>query len=195
MNRWEARKARTRRTIIDAAMGIFLAGGYLATTVEELIEAAGVSRSTFYSHFPNKLELLNAIAADNVEHRAIRFRTLAELPEITEESVSAWLDEGARDARSNSEAIRLFRLAVGLDARIMRQFTLARDTFTLILAPRFRGFDIRSGNDREKEERRAAAHFFVISIEQFFSSLSDDSWIIDFDITKQHVIRQLLANV
>ena len=195
MNRWEARKGKTRRSIKDTAMRIFLEGGYLATTVEQLIEAADVSRSTFYSHFANKLELLNALVEDHIEHRAVRFRALVDLPVISPESISSWFDDVIKDARSNRDSVTLFRLAVGLDAGIMRQFTQGRDKFSLILSPRFRGFDIRSGTDQEREHHRAAAHFFVIGIEQIFASLADDSWVIDLEVTKTYIARQLIENI
>lgn len=194
MNRWEARKARTRRLIVDTAMRVFLDGGYLETTVEQLIDEAGVSRATFYSHFQNKLELLNAVVDEHIEHRAFRFRALAALPEIDVASIASWLDMVIADARTNRDSVRLFRLAVALDTGIMQRFTHARDKFSRILAPRFRGFDINSGSSLEREERRASAHFFVILIEQFFASLADGSWVIDIDVSKDFITRNLLEN-
>jgi AcrR family transcriptional regulator len=52
-------KARiTRRSIIDAAAALFLEHGYLATSVQHVADAAGVSRATVFNSVGGKLQLL-----------------------------------------------------------------------------------------------------------------------------------------
>ncbi|MEU4317777.1 TetR family transcriptional regulator [Nocardia fluminea] len=50
----ERKRIRTRRALADAALALFTEKGFAATTVEELVEAAEVSRSTFFRAFPTK---------------------------------------------------------------------------------------------------------------------------------------------
>src|SRR6516165_710089 len=50
----ERKKLRTRRALADAALRLFTAKGFDATTLEELAEEAEVSRSTFFRFFPAK---------------------------------------------------------------------------------------------------------------------------------------------
>lgn len=50
----ERKRIRTRRTLADAALRLFTEKGFAATTVEELVDAAEVSRSTFFRAFPTK---------------------------------------------------------------------------------------------------------------------------------------------
>jgi AcrR family transcriptional regulator len=57
MPRWEP-GARDR--LVVAAVELFAAQGYDATTVAEIAERAGVTKSTFFRHFPDKRELLSA---------------------------------------------------------------------------------------------------------------------------------------
>lgn len=52
------KKERTRRELYAAAMALFAARGFDAVTVEQICEAAGVSRATFFLHFPTKSALL-----------------------------------------------------------------------------------------------------------------------------------------
>ena len=52
------KKERTRRELYAAAMTLFAARGFDAVTVEQICEAAGVSRATFFLHFPTKSALL-----------------------------------------------------------------------------------------------------------------------------------------
>lgn len=50
----ERKRIRTRRALADVALRLFTEKGFAATTVEELVDAAEVSRSTFFRAFPTK---------------------------------------------------------------------------------------------------------------------------------------------
>ncbi len=54
----ERKKARTRAAIQSNALRLFREQGYDATTVEQIIEAAEVSESTFFRYFPAKEDLV-----------------------------------------------------------------------------------------------------------------------------------------
>ncbi|MYW94908.1 TetR/AcrR family transcriptional regulator [Amycolatopsis rubida] len=65
-----ARAAETRRRILAAATELFLAGGYGATTLQQVADRAGVAVQTIYFTFRNKPALLKelvdvAIAGDD----------------------------------------------------------------------------------------------------------------------------------
>jgi AcrR family transcriptional regulator len=57
MARWEP---GARERLILAAVDLFTEQGYDATTVAQIAERAGVTKSTFFRHFPDKRELLVA---------------------------------------------------------------------------------------------------------------------------------------
>lgn len=57
MGRWEP--GATQRLVV-AAVDLFTEQGYDATTVAQIAERAGVTRSTFFRHFSDKRELLVA---------------------------------------------------------------------------------------------------------------------------------------
>ena len=48
------RSSRKRRAILDAATEVFLAGGYLGASVDEIASRSGVSKQTIYKHFGSK---------------------------------------------------------------------------------------------------------------------------------------------
>lgn len=50
----ERKKARTRASIQDHALRLFIEQGYTETTVGQIAEAAEVSQSTFFRYFPTK---------------------------------------------------------------------------------------------------------------------------------------------
>jgi AcrR family transcriptional regulator len=54
------RRARTRLRIVEAALHVFAEKGADAPVIDDFIQAAGVSRGTFYNHFRTTEELLTA---------------------------------------------------------------------------------------------------------------------------------------
>jgi AcrR family transcriptional regulator len=54
----ELKKARTRASIQEHALRLFLEHGYAATTVEQIAQAAEVSPSTFFRYFPTKEDVV-----------------------------------------------------------------------------------------------------------------------------------------
>jgi AcrR family transcriptional regulator len=57
MARWQP---ETALRLVVAAVDLFTEQGYDATTVAQIAERAGVTKSTFFRHFPDKRELLVA---------------------------------------------------------------------------------------------------------------------------------------
>jgi AcrR family transcriptional regulator len=58
------RKEKSRAQILDAGRRVFATSGYHGATIDDLQAAAGVSRGTFYSHFPTKKELFDEILGE-----------------------------------------------------------------------------------------------------------------------------------
>lgn len=58
----EARRALTQTHLSEAARELFFTRGYRGTTMDEIAQAAGASRSTVYANFKDKDEILAAIA-------------------------------------------------------------------------------------------------------------------------------------
>jgi len=54
VGRRERKKEETKRKIFEAAVKLFTDKGFTATTVDEIAEAADVSKGTFFNYFPRK---------------------------------------------------------------------------------------------------------------------------------------------
>jgi AcrR family transcriptional regulator len=66
-----SRKAgRTRRRIASEALRLFLERGFEQTTLDEIAEAADISRRTFFHYFSSKQSILEAV--DDDVHEAFR---------------------------------------------------------------------------------------------------------------------------
>lgn len=55
--RTRAGSADVRRRLVDAGLALFHARGYHATGVQDITDAAGVPKGSFYNHFPSKQAL------------------------------------------------------------------------------------------------------------------------------------------
>lgn len=62
------RREATQEKILAAFRGLLETGSPVAAmSIDRIVEAAGVSRSTFYAHFPDKRELIVRLAAEDSE--------------------------------------------------------------------------------------------------------------------------------
>ena len=59
--RWQRRKAERPGEIIQAALELFVAKGFMATRLDEVAQRAGVSKGTLYLYFENKEALFKAV--------------------------------------------------------------------------------------------------------------------------------------
>jgi AcrR family transcriptional regulator len=61
MNLKAAKGAETRRHLVSTATDLFATQGYEATSIDNVLDAAGVSRGALYHHFPGKEALFEAV--------------------------------------------------------------------------------------------------------------------------------------
>ena len=88
----ERKKQATRIAIRDAAMRLFGGQGFAGTTMDQIAEAADVSRATVFSYFPTKEENVFGDAGAAIDGLAARLRERPE-QQTTIAVVRAWLDE------------------------------------------------------------------------------------------------------
>src|SRR5947207_9123651 len=70
--------ADTKRRIIDAAYGLFYRGGFARAGVDDIAEAAGVTKRTLYYHFDSKDALVEAVLANQNELAIARIQSWAQ---------------------------------------------------------------------------------------------------------------------
>jgi len=104
----ERKKAATRAAIHDGAMRLFAEQGFAGTTIDQIAEAADVSRATVFTYFPAKEDIVWGEAPQAI---AALDALLRESADATIPTVRAWL-----------------RHATGwLEPRLILQRRLARD--------------------------------------------------------------------
>ena len=92
MTKGEVLRDLTAAAIIDSAATILAERGD-AASMEEIASAAGIGRATLYRYFPNREELLSAMAAASVQELAARIKE-ANLKAVPIEEAIARLARG-----------------------------------------------------------------------------------------------------
>jgi AcrR family transcriptional regulator len=121
MSRWEP-DARGR--LVVAAVDLFTEQGYDATTVAQIAERAGVTKSTFFRYFPDKRELL--IAGQETLSRLMT-EGIAEAPDDASplEAVAAGLERASSAMGPvNREIAPRLKAAVAASAELQERDAL-----------------------------------------------------------------------
>lgn len=94
MRRTKEDAAKTRQSLVDAALKLFGQRGYSGTTLRLIAEEAGCSRGPIYWHFANKEELFEEILAYSqvpLEQLVARYRDSGEPERAAEDFSRQWL--------------------------------------------------------------------------------------------------------
>lgn len=154
----EEMSARTRRQLIAAAMKLFSARGYAQTSVQELVDEAGLTKGAFYHHYKGKEGILREIHDTFLDEQVEKAKA-AVLPG---ESASTTL---RKLILSEMQAVHLHQEAITIFLRERRAFSpeswktikAKRDALEAIFFEVIeRG--IRDGEFRSDEEPRLIAY-------------------------------------
>lgn len=139
VDRRRARGARNRAALLDAALELFTAAGFDATTIDQIAERAGVAPRTFLNHFPSKEDVLFDGYAERLEEVTRRFRgapAAASLWSALVEVVAAVGDSILERPERYLERARLYDEVPALRARMLRINEEWIDGLTLAVAER-----------------------------------------------------------
>ena len=88
----ERKKRATRTAIHEAAMSLFADQGFAGTTIDEIAEAADVSRATVFSYFPAKEDIVFGDAQAAIDSLAAALRDRPSDTDVIA-CVRTWLSE------------------------------------------------------------------------------------------------------
>ena len=92
----------TRRKLLDAAQGLMLAKGFVATSVDEICSEAGVTKGSFFHYFESKEALGKEALERFAAGQECKFGEALEGIEEPLERVYALIEVGMKTSRSHS---------------------------------------------------------------------------------------------
>jgi AcrR family transcriptional regulator len=88
----EEKKAQTRARLLDAAEVVFARRGFVAASLDEVAEEAGLTKGAVYSNFDSKEDLFQAVLDDRYNEQTMRIADLVDQSASFDEQAA----EGAR---------------------------------------------------------------------------------------------------
>lgn len=100
-------KEQRRRQLLQVALTVFSERGYHGASMEEIADAAGVSKPVLYQHFPGKRELYLALVDDNLDQLAARLLEALQFSTVNRTRVESMLNVYFDFVGDQPEAYRL----------------------------------------------------------------------------------------
>jgi AcrR family transcriptional regulator len=114
----EEKKARTRAQLMDAAAAVFARRGYVAASLDEVAEEAGLTKGAVYSNFDSKEDLFQAVIEDRLNEP---MKNIAEVIDTTIGTTEEQAMAGARAFVGVVEQEReVFLLALEMNIHVAR---------------------------------------------------------------------------
>ncbi|MEU6357234.1 helix-turn-helix domain-containing protein [Streptomyces sp. NPDC047072] len=174
----EEQKELTHRRLLDAAVAVFAEKSFLDARMEDIAQAAGVTRVTVYAHFPGKAEIVDALVNRVYGLMGEAYAELAALPRWTPAGIRAWLDDAETRWREMAPIRRVTNAAAPGAFRSLSesrtQYLKAHEHYVGLLLghpDRWRGTD--------PGEARQRALMAVLQTESFFSMWIAAGWPSD----------------
>ncbi|MEU6260954.1 TetR/AcrR family transcriptional regulator [Streptomyces sp. NPDC047043] len=108
-NRFERRRAETRRALVRAARQILAESGDTSASIQAIAERADVGFGSFYNHFDSKAELFETAVVDALEEFGQAFDERLTGIDDPAELVAAGFRLSARMADSHPELMQVLR--------------------------------------------------------------------------------------
>jgi AcrR family transcriptional regulator len=139
----ERKKQRTRWALVDAALDLFSAQGYEATTIDEIVAAVDVSQRTYFRYFASKEDVALSFL---VEYDDLFVAALAERPAeeppvpamraAIDVSLDAMLASDEAHAARFRKLYRLIESTAALTAGNLRRYAATEEAAAVVIASR-----------------------------------------------------------
>lgn len=98
----------TRKLLLEAALGVIGEKGYSAATVDEIVEAAGVSKGVAYYHFKSKAAMAESILEEGINELIEDFEAIAAEAPNAPEALTGMIERFATRIFENKAFGRFF---------------------------------------------------------------------------------------
>jgi AcrR family transcriptional regulator len=151
------RSEATREKLFEAAVDLIGERGYHGTTVDDIVERAGVAKGTVYYHFAGKTELFQALLGDGLERLSKAFRAEVEQNADPRQALRCIVETELRFIRDHQAFSKLLMSELWRADRVWREalVMLRRDYVSCVEAVLRQG--VEEGHFRKDLDPRHAA--------------------------------------
>lgn len=159
----EQRRA-SRRAILDAARTVFAKTPYVYATVDDILAAADLGRTTFYMHFDGKIGVVKALLEEVTPGWREVFLRLADLKQ--QRDIEAWIESIAEVYRRNGAVSALMLHAATLEEDFHRHMIELQNRMIDELAERLPVFRLAQEASERGREMRIRAKLLLTQLDQ-----------------------------
>ena len=171
-NRGRPPSEEKRRDILAAATRLFTEQGYDGTSVDDIAQAAGVSKQTVYSHFKSKDDLFRSCVAGKISMYGLE---ASQLPQDDDfDTVLAHIGRHYLELLADQGVICMFRLMAAeanTHPKVVRSF---HESGPIATAHNIAGIFARhlpAGPDNQELARMATSEFLALVRGEYFLEL------------------------
>lgn len=159
----EAKKRKTKKAILSAAIELFGKNGFEQTSIAQLAKTAGVGKGTVYSYFRTKQDILQAFCDDELEfiHEQLASKTNESAP-VLEQLVTIFMAEFEYVTR-NPEFGRLYMQEIVFPRQeIVKKHKEQENKYFEMIFPILSRAQDRGEIRKEMELLHLCGHFFAL---------------------------------
>lgn len=173
-----AKRERTRMKIAAVARRLYYEQSYQLTSVGQIVEAAHVSRATFYIYYKNKLDVVSDLRAILRGKLVEQYQALAAISDPTTEDVRIWVVDFLALYRRERRIINIVNQILSTEPKNSGNGAGVYPQFQEILGATFPAFR-SEGPDARK--RAIAGRLLLFQLERFCHQLTFGRWEYDVD--------------
>jgi len=186
----EQRRAERREQLLDAALELFAANGYLGTSIEQICSTAYIGTKSFYEVFDSRETCYLALLQRTSERLEAGMVAVADQgPASEQEAVTTLIASFAHALVDDPRVAKVtFGQAAGISATVERQRRTNRRWAAGFLETLWDSYD-----DRPPADPRARHSVAIGLVGGLFDLISD--WLLDADVTAADQVETLIADL
>lgn len=184
----EIQKQSSRQKILEAASKLFEEISYNATTIDEIVSRAGISRVTFYKHFDSKVEVAESINKESEIDFSKDYALLGSSSNPSEDEILHWMHHILDVFSRSRERIAMLAAMSWQDPILINS---RADSYASIIrgwAVTIPGF--RSAASGTDERARIRAHLLVVQLNELCYELGIGGWDVDHETALRVLAKQ-----
>ena len=151
-------KEDRRKQIKEIALELFINKGYAKTTMEEIVQAVGISKGGMYHHFSNKEEIFTELLEDGSEYRKnLVLEYMRENPKSRDEKLIDSLLDKILDVNPYKKLYTVFLIEMQsnenfkkLKEGLVEYISISNNEFTFLMNSLYIGMYLFENIDRNK---------------------------------------------
>ena len=187
----QVQKQETRERLLRAAEQVFDRRSYAATSVEDILLAAGASRASFYRHFDSKWAIAIALCGEVMPEASRLWHELAALGDPSEGVIKDWLRRRLALYHRHRSMFLMMREAVALEPAGAAAVVRTHDEVIHVLAAGMSAFKKALARSASGQLAHIRACLLLMQLDEFTYTLAVRGWDVNNEIAIDVMSAQL----